>query len=188
MENTRDIFSDLDDENVKGCAQVYHVLFHDRKESAINLLQIGGQGKQDEKNHSLLEHWQRRFVNASVTGIDADGNVVSCDGDRTESQKYDPTKLDDVSNFMVKNYREKLDIIIDIGLKGDMDKIQTLRNFYPYLKDGGLYIIQNITSNSKLTECPGLIGCVCNHDPYFFTGLEHHMCVVYKRHTNQCAY
>lgn len=175
MENTRDIFSEVDDDkNIKGYNQVYHVLFHDKKEHYLNLLRIG-----DGETPSLKE-WQRYFVNARVIGIE-DGDVVSCGGERNNQQRYDSTKMDDVSNFIAKNTSGRLDIIIDVGLKGDMDKIQTLRNFYPYLNDGGLYIIQNITSNSKLTECPGLIGCVCNHNPYFFTGLDHHMCVIYKR-------
>jgi hypothetical protein len=80
--------------------------------------------------------------------------------------------------------RPQFDVIIDDGSHAWEHQLETLKNFYPYLKQNGIYIIEDINEGAMITQYPSLIGCMCNHDPYFFVGLKNNMCVIYKSHIN----
>lgn len=166
-----------------GCIQVYHTLFRDIQNESLNILEIGI-GPDNKEGKSSLYVWRDFFTNAHIVGVDIDQNVLLSNDERIQSHLCDSTVSNDVSDLIEKIGIGKFDIIVDDGSQRDMDRVKTLKNFYPYLKQGGIYIIQNILSDSKLVSCPGLIGCVCNHDTYFFTGLKQHMCVIYKSHIN----
>lgn len=74
------------------------------------------------------------------------------------------------------------DIIMDnINTTTDAS-LQTLREYYPLLKDGGYYIMAHIADDSIITTQPGIVGCLCNQDSYFFTGIRNKMCVITKKY------
>ena len=184
MESLSDLLNKaVSDRDHNGCVQIYHTLFHDKREKFIALLEINFNNDNhvdvDAKTYTTLHAWRDFFPNGNIIGIDKDPCAIFQD-ERIQTYLCDSCKSDDISSLLKDIDGFKFDIIIDNGCKNDTSQIKSLRNLYQHLNDGGIYIIQNVAS--KLIECPGLIDCLCNHDPYFFTGLKHHMCVIYKNY------
>lgn len=110
---------------------------------------------------------------------------------KMRNDKLDILSLGDSSDIWEKYFVEsnfnkdgKYDIIIDSQSSIDIEHIQTLRANYSKLKDGGYYVIENISIDSKLVSCPGLISCICQNDPYIFVGLKNNICVINKSPIN----
>lgn len=180
-----------------GYGPIYHTLFSKIRDESITILEIGigtlipdvpssmvGFGLEGYKPGGSLRVWRDFFINARVIGIDIQPDTQFTDEPRIETFICNSTKPEDVAELMKKLENIKFDIIIDDGSHQDMDQIATLRNFYSHLKDDGLYIIQDIYPGSKVSGCPALIGCFCNHDPYFFVGVKNNLCVINKHHLN----
>ena len=75
----------------------------------------------------------------------------------------------------------KIDVIIDDGDHVDQSQLATLRNFWPLLRDGGLYIIEDIYPGSRLSTEPRVIENVVGSDvPFFFVGVKNNLCVLQK--------
>ena len=184
------------DKDRNGYLQVYHSLFHRIRTDIVTVLEIGS----STPTFSSLSALRDYFVSGRVISISS-SLAESTDETRIETFLCNSTKKNDVEAFITElgakatvqdenfpiqsGFKEtKFDIIIDNGPHNDMDQISTMRNFYPYLSDDGIYIIEGIGTDNKLSQCPSLIGCLCNHDPYFFAGIKNSMCVVQKHHLN----
>ena len=83
----------------------------------------------------------------------------------------------------------KFDIIIDDGWHLDTAQESTLTNFFPYLKNDGLYIIEDIYPESKLNSTtPFVIKDLIGNYEHFFVGLKNNQCVIKKRLTDSIGY
>lgn len=185
------------DKDRNGYVQLYHVLLKKKREEKIVMLEIGigtmipgvqssmvGYSLEGYKPGGSLRAWRDYFINGRIIGADIQEDTQFSDEKRIETYLCNSTKHEDVLKLMEKLNNIKFDIIIDDGSHHDMDQINTLKNFYPYLKDDGLYIIEDIYPDSKVSKCPALIGCMCNFDPYFFVGLKNNICVINKDNIN----
>lgn len=82
-------------------------------------------------------------------------NIVGIDI-QPESQFYDDIITTLLGNSTVKKNIDALlkdkmfNIIIDDGSHEDYYQLNTLLNLYPYVKPGGYYIIEDISTNNKL--------------------------------------
>ncbi|CAH6418235.1 Methyltransferase [uncultured virus] len=190
------------DKDRNGYVQLYHTLFRTMRTEPIVMLEIGigtmapgapssmvGYALEGYKPGGSLRAWRDFFVNGRIIGADVQEDTQFSDESRIETYLCNSTKPEDAVAFMKKlnEGREtplKFDIIIDDGSHIDMDQINTLRNFYPHVKDGGIYVIEDIYPGSKVSTCPALVGCMCNHDPYFFAGVKSNLCIIHKHHLN----
>jgi len=183
------------DKDRNGYAQVYHTLFNDKREHKINMLEIGigtmipgvhssmvGYSLEGYKPGGSLRAWRDFFVNGNIVGADIQPDTQITDEPRIETILCNSLNVTEVTNAMKD--RPLFDIILDDGSHADMDQLQTLRNFYQYVKPGGIYIIEDIYPGSKVTVFPALVGSMCNNDSYFFVGLKNNICVIYKKHIN----
>lgn len=129
----------------------YEDAFRPFRDKKIDLLEIG-----ILKGESL-KLWSDYFVNASnVVGIDLFGRV-SFEHVSENLTNYNVTlhKLNSVScsemelnNFIV-NYPEGFDIIIDDGVHEHNSQISTYNNFKSFMKNGGVYIIEDILGRAE---------------------------------------
>lgn len=185
------------DKDRNGYAQVYHTLFHKMRNEPINMLEIGigtmipgvhssmqGYALAGYKPGGSLRAWRDYFVNGRIIGADVQPDTQFSDEERIETYLCNSTSKTEIAELFNKLGDIKFDIIIDDGSHHDMDQINTLRNFYPYVKPGGYYIIEDIYIGSKVTTCPSIVGCCCNHDPYFYVGVKNNICVIHKQHIN----
>lgn len=186
------------DKDRNGYAQLYHILFDRIKDQPITMLEIGigtmipgvhssmvGYSLDNYKPGGSLRAWRDYFSQGRIIGADIQPDTQFSDEPRIETYLCNSTDAGDVVKFMNSLGEDfKFDIVLDDGDHRDLSQFETLRNFYPYLKEGGIYIIEDIYPSSKLTQCPALVSCACNHDPYCFIGLKNNICCIYKKPLN----
>jgi SAM-dependent methyltransferase len=118
----------------------YENLFNDFKNKSIDFLEIG------IYNGGSLKLWRDYFTHANITGIDivytetakntlANTNVNVYLSDSTDSNS-------DVLITKIQN--TDFDIIIDDGCHSFESQYKTLQNYWKKLKNGGIYIIEDI--------------------------------------------
>lgn len=154
--------------NYRGEASLYDILFFLRRHGSITLLEIG-LGSSNKFPASALKVWKEYFPKGRIIGIDSESNIP--EEDRIEIY----SSIDAIKDI-------EFDIIIDseFSIRSELERVRMLHDLFPLLKDHGLYMIENITIDSKLIEFPGLIGCACNHSLYCFFGLQNKICVIQK--------
>lgn len=186
------------DKDVNGYTSIYHTLFDHLKEEPITFLEIGigtlipntpssmlGYGGPGYKSGGSLRAWRDYFVNGKIIGIDIQPDTQFSNEPRIVTYLYDSTDLAKVEEFIEKYGKNKFDIIIDDGSHLDSNQLKTLSNFYPHLKDNGIYVIEDIYPGSSLSSNPNQIASFINGDPYFFVGIKNNICVIYKNHLNR---
>ncbi len=142
------------DKILSGYTQVYEPLFSKIKNDAKNVLEIGIGTLQPEipstfvgnpshyphyKPGGSLRVWRDYFENANVYGIDV-AEDCRISEDRIQTEIF--SSLDtEKSNEFLKD--KKFDVIIDDGLHTADAQIQTFKNFFNSLNDGGLYVMED---------------------------------------------
>lgn len=109
------------------------------KDQSINLLEIGIQ------NGGSLEIWSKFFPNHN--------SIVGCDiNPKCEKLVYDSTKIKViVGDANHEQTKEKIidlsaeyDLVIDDGSHRSSDIVKSFVNYFPLLKDDGIYIIEDL--------------------------------------------
>ncbi len=117
----------------------YTRLLNKFRNEPISILEIGIQ------NGGSLEIWSKYFAAAkSILGCDIDSNC--------ENLRYDDERInvivgdvnDDSTKSRIIELNNRFDIIIDDGSHTSADIIETFVNYYPFLNEGGLYIVEDI--------------------------------------------
>lgn len=118
----------------------YEKMFCPLKYDKLNLLEIG------IYNGGSIKLWRDYFINARIVGLDIvytpiaketlkNENVTILIGDSTDKN----------SDVLTKHFEnESFDIIIDDGNHSFEYQLLTLQNFFPKLKKGGIYVIEDV--------------------------------------------
>lgn len=181
------------DKDTNGYSQVYFTLFDHLKEQPLNFLEIGigtmipgmhssmvGYSLDGYKPGGSLRAWRDFFQNARVIGLDVQPDT-QFEEERIETYICSSTEAGTFEEWYQKMDGLKMDVIIDDGSHIDTNQLATLSNFYPILKDGGIYVIEDIYPGSSLSVNPKQIEERCNGDPFFFVGVKNNICVIYKK-------
>ncbi len=118
---------------------VYDLFFSKFKHKKINLLEIGVQ------NGGSLEVWGNYFQSSKVI-VGSDINI-KCKALKFKNKKIKIIIGDIKKSFVRKkitDLAEGFDIIIDDGSHVSQDINKTFLYFYPYLKPGGVYLIEDL--------------------------------------------
>ena len=116
----------------------YEEKFSKYKKFPIKLFEIG------IENGGSLEIYSKYFSDAEL--------ILGCDKNKNcEKLQYDETNIKiiigDVNDEKIKNEvikHSKFDIIIDDGPHGSPDTVSSFCNYFNSLKDGGLFIIEDL--------------------------------------------
>lgn len=152
--------------------KIYDYLFNKIKDNKMNILEIGiGSidenvpssmkstqmerlyNKYDIQNYkpgASLRGWEEYFKNSNIYGLDIDKKAM-LKSDRIKTDVVDSTNFNQVNNYLKKNDCNIFDIIIDDGLHTSEGQIATLKNFFPSVKDGGIYIIEDLYNSRALS-------------------------------------
>ncbi len=185
------------DKDINGYTPVYHTLLQQLKDKPVNFLEIGigtmipgvsssmvGYSQPGYKPGGSLRAWRDFFPYGSIHGVDVQPDTQFSDEERVTTHLCDSTNSTAVAEFMRKldqdGYKE-FDVIIDDGSHRPDHQLATLANFYPQVKEGGFYFIEDIHPGSKLSASPRILEPFCNGDPFFFVGVKNSICVIYKR-------
>lgn len=112
--------------------EVYEEIFKKYINKNISLLEIGVfQG-------SSMRIWKEWLPKADITGVDIKLPTTSIDG--VKLVQADSQTID----ICQKLHYKKFDIIIDDGDHHPYSQIKTIWNCWPLLKEGGIYVIEDI--------------------------------------------
>ena len=115
---------------------IYENLFKKFKNDKLRILEIG------VANGHSLAGWYTYFPNAEVYGIDIkQKHKLFYSGSRLKYFQVDITDKNQVANFKNKNIL--FDIIIDDSLHDLSGYCNNLINFFPILKPGGIYSLED---------------------------------------------
>ena len=188
------------DKDNNGYSHLYSILFDRIRNDNLNVLEIGigtmipgvcssmkNYMSDDYCPGASLRAWRDYFKNSIIYGMDIQEDTQFID-DRIVTYLCDSTNETSVNSVML-GLNVKFDIIIDDGHHYDESQKKTLVNFLPYLKDGGIYVIEDIYVGSRLTsngptEIKDLIG---NYE-HFFVGLKNNQCVIRKKQINATGF
>ena len=186
------------DKDKNGYTSLYHTLFNHLKNQPITMLEIGigtmipnvhssmvGYASPGYKPGGSLRAWRDYFSKGTIYGVDVQPDTQFTDEARITTFIGNSTDEKSVNELMKKVKEGKFDIILDDGSHFGGDQLKTLANFYPYLKENGIYIIEDVTPQSQVSKDPKLVSKICNGDPIFFVGLYNNLCVIYKNHLNR---
>jgi hypothetical protein len=183
------------DKDRNGYSHLYDTLFSKMKNDKLNVLEIGigtmipnvassmkGYMTDEYKPGASLRAWNDYFPNSKIYGMDIqedtqfkENNIVTYICDSTNKKSVDELMFELDIEF---------DIIIDDGYHYDQAQLSTLSNFFPYLKEGGIYVIEDIYPGSKVNQDSSLVRNIVKGHPYFFVGLLNNQCVIYKKSLN----
>jgi len=187
------------DKDRNGYSHLYSILFDRIKNEKLNVLEIGigtmipnvsssmkGYMPDSYLPGASLRAWNDYFINSRIYGFDIQKDTQFKE-DRIETFICDSTSNEDV-NTLMEQLNIKFDIIIDDGWHWDEAQRKTLGNFFPYLKDGGIYIIEDIYPGSNLTQSPTEIKDIIGCYEHFYVGLKNNQCVIRKQRINTVGY
>ena len=121
-----------------------------------------------------LRAWRDYFPDAQIYGADLQPDTQFSD-DRIRTYLCDSTSCQSVKELWSEHLRGVFfDVIVDDGSHRSEDQLETLSNFYPMLRNGGFYFIEDIGESKDLYRDYRLIspfvGCanyfeISDHDP-----------------------
>lgn len=142
------------DKNLSEYTQIYEPVFRDIREKVNTILEVGIGTLQPEipssfignpahfpyyKPGGSLRAWRDYFYNAQVYGMDV---AEDCRFEEERIKTFiasstDPQLCDNMLNDL------QFDIIIDDGLHTGLGQLQTMRNLFHRVKEGGYYVIED---------------------------------------------
>jgi hypothetical protein len=188
------------DKDRNGYSHIYSILFDSIKNNKMNVLEIGigtmvpyacssmkGYMPDSYKPGASHRAWNDYFPNSKIYGVDVQSDTMFQENN-IETYLCDSTDKNSVDHLM-KILNIKFDIIVDDGWHLDSAQESTLTNFFPYLKNDGLYIIEDIYPGSNLNSTtPFAIKNIIGNYEHFFVGLKNNQCVIKKRETDSIGY
>jgi len=99
----------------------------------------------DYQTGASLHMWKEFFPEAMIYGCDIEPQCMM-DEDRIRTFVVDETKPEELDRMMAA-IGEPLDVIIDDGSHITEHQIATARHLLPYVKQGGVYVVEDV-------QCP----------------------------------
>lgn len=92
-----------------------------------------------------LRAWRDYFTNATIIGIDVDENTMF---EEERIKTFCSSSFDKKNMKKILSGLDKFDLIIDDGLHNMEANLSTLEIVFPYLKDGGIYVIEDVNQHN----------------------------------------
>jgi hypothetical protein len=125
-----------------GCT--YGNIFSKFKYRRIKILEIGIGGNARRLGGNSLDAWQAYFPFAKIVGCDIEPKQA-LNTFRTKIYELDQSAKQDLDTLCEQE--KTFDIIIDDGSHLNRHQIFTFENLYPFLKDGGVYVVEDVQTS-----------------------------------------
>jgi len=132
----------------------YHSVLDSRRDTTLHMLEIGVGNiplmrpivGDRYKPGASLRMWRDYFPKAEIIGCDIDKKVLFNDEDRIKTFYADQSNEPSLVSLIeqIKSPDGKLDIILDDGSHNKDHQIFSFKILWPYIRAGGLYIIEDI--------------------------------------------
>jgi cephalosporin hydroxylase len=166
-------------------AAAYEILLAARRKQIGRVLEIGigtlrpgvpssmvGFAAPHYRPGGSLRAWRAYFPNAQIVGIDVQSDT-QFEEDRIETFICNSTDSAKVQQFLAD--QRPFDLIVDDGSHRSEDQLATLKNFFPALAVGGLYVIEDIHWQTELFSNTDRVEPLIDGAPY---------CINYGRDSN----
>jgi ubiquinone/menaquinone biosynthesis C-methylase UbiE len=125
--------------SMHGYLAMYERFFSKFRYQKIKILEIGVFGG------ASLRTWEKYFPEAMIVGADIDVGALNYATDRIKIELMDQSNIQDLIDLGVKH--GPFDIIIEDGSHFWEHQITSLRTLFPFLKNGGIYICEDLQTN-----------------------------------------
>lgn len=161
-----------DKQRANGYAPIYHAIFRHLRDWPLELLEIGIGTLVDGAissmhgfDHELpgyrpgasLRAWREYFPNAMIHGVDVQPDTMIVGEPRITTALCDSTDAQAAAAYLAQA-PTSFDIIIDDGVHTPDLQLRTLRNFYPRLRAGGIYVIEDVQPHGSWIDTPARKG------------------------------
>lgn len=126
----------------------YDKIFYPLKYKSIDLLEIGCWGN---NNGGSVKMWQEYFANGKIHGIDINQDATELNSIGIQTKIIDCDNENDALES-IKEFNTKFDIIIDDASHSNKQQIRNLVNYINFVKNDGVYIIEDCNLNDNLIE------------------------------------
>lgn len=175
-----------------GYAGFYECLFHRYRKEVKSVLEIGigtmidgvhssmvGWALQGYRPGGSLRAWREYFENATIYGIDVQPDTRIENEERIVTFLCDSTDTARVQALIGGELPVQFDLIIDDGSHLVEDQIQTMRNFFPYVAQNGIYVLEDIVGRQFERRLDS-VKQICNDNPCLLLGDDSKIFAVIK--------
>ncbi len=133
----------------------YENYFQKFRDKPIKIVEIG------ILNGASIKMWSNYFRLGTIIGCDIKKNTTRFAGGRTIVEILDQSNIQELVDLGVKH--GPFDIIIEDGSHKWEHQITTLRTLYPFLKEGGIYVAEDLQTNygSMQNDYRGVSSITC---------------------------
>jgi demethylmacrocin O-methyltransferase len=184
------------DKDKNGYSSVYHILFHGWRNKPLKMLEIGIgtmiEGAPSSMLHyglpgyapgASLKAWRDYFSQGEIMGVDIQPDTQFEGEPRIRTALCDSQDSAAV-DALLEGCHESFDIILDDGLHSGESQFCTLQNMFPYVKEGGFYVIEDVCVGSSVSRFPELVRKIVGDCPFFYSGLQNNLCIIHKSRLN----
>lgn len=118
----------------------YHALFSPIRDKEVRLLEIG-----HCKKGVSLPVWREYFSKATIIGVDCE--EIEDDSEGILRYVFNQKSVEDIRRVM--DSIQPVDIIIDDGIHNFDDNWNLFTHVFPYLSEGGIYIVEDLKSETR---------------------------------------
>lgn len=150
------------DKDRNGYSATYHSLFKNIRDREIDFMEIGigtmipgvyssmvGYALPGYAPGGSLRAWRDFFVNGKIVGVDVQPDTQFTE-ERIETHLCDTMNSEATKELFEKLDGRKFDVILDDGAHYDECQLSTFKNFFPHVKPGGYYIIEDVVRGSRI--------------------------------------
>lgn len=124
--------------------KLYEKYFEELRNKPINFLELGWGGYEDPNaGGESARMWREYFTKARITVLDIHPKNNKIDGVKFEQGRQE----DKGKAFATFHRNGEFDVIIDDASHISSLTIQSFKNYFPALKGGGLYVIEDLHSS-----------------------------------------
>jgi hypothetical protein len=125
--------------NGHGYLEFYESYFSPLRNNPISVLELG------VYNGASLKTWEDYFPRAEIIGVDILPSCKRLERDRVKIELADQSNVEHLTRVALAH--GPFDIIIEDGSHLWDHQITSLRTLFPFLKDNGLYIVEDLQTN-----------------------------------------
>jgi predicted O-methyltransferase YrrM len=150
----------------------YDGLFKGKKDEKLKIAELG------ILDGGSLLMWKEYFPTSQIYGFEYDMNLIRSfkqkfNNDRIHLGSIDVTQKDSIVSAF-ESINTQYDIIIEDTTHQFEDQIRVIENIYPYLKPGGILIIEDIFKSYNEQDYISRLGPILEHfQDYYFVELDH---------------
>ena len=117
----------------------YESFFAERRNHDLSILEIG------VFNGQSLKTWDEYFPNAKIVGVDITPSAKRFEDGRIAIEIADQSNIEHLTSVALKH--GPFDLIVEDGSHMCEHQITSLRTLFPFVRDGGIYIVEDLQTN-----------------------------------------